>query len=135
MKFFALLAVCLTLALTSTEVFAQTPWPYDPSLQPITRQEMMRILGNAESTPKEHQRLLARAGMSGLLEYTVMEYDKARKKRPQDPVLQSAFGLAFFRETSILYKPSNKALRDQQKKKLFTRRSCLRKRWMLCKQA
>jgi hypothetical protein len=60
-KIIQLFVLCLALASCSTRSFAQKPWPYDPSLQPITRQEMIRIIHSPKAQPANHQRLLSRA--------------------------------------------------------------------------
>lgn len=98
---------------------AQTDWIYDPDLRPITRPEIVRIIQNRKTTPTVHQSLLARASASRQLEYAVEQYDKIRKVRPDEPVLQSAFGYAFFIESDPFYKPTNEILWKRQREKLF----------------
>ena len=96
----------------------QTRWNYDPATQPITLTELRRLIRSPKTTPTQHSLLINRATKSRLLEYAVVEYDKARQARPENPVLQSAFGscVVGVNEFDWRYTPSNRTLLLSQRK-------------------
>ena len=97
---------------------AQTRWSYDPATQPITLTELRRLIRSPKTTPTQHNLLINRATKSRLLEYAVVEYDKARQARPENALMQSAFGscVVGVNRFDWRYTPSNRTLLLSQRK-------------------
>lgn len=112
--------VFLVVSLLVTSGMANSaPWPYDPAFQPIAKKQIAAIITNPKTTAAEHEILRGRTGTSHLMEYAAALYDQERKKRPNEPLLQSAFCYTVFVSQSGDYKPSDKALFEKQLKTLW----------------
>ena len=117
--------IYILLALMLTSCSYAAPWVYDPTFQKISQTEIAATIRNPKATASEHEMLRARAGTSHLLEYAVSLYDVERKKRPSEPLLQSAFCYAVFVSQMGDYTPTNAAQFEQQKETLWYPASAL----------
>lgn len=88
---------------------AAASWPYDPLYKPISSQEIASSVRSTTQTPTEKRAMLARAGISGLIEIVVVECSKQLKQTPSDPVLRSlyCYALAIAHDPAD-YTPKNK---------------------------
>lgn len=111
-KLTSILVGMLCFSLLIGSAFSAT-WSYDSEYQPISKQEVAKIIRNPRSSAAEHELLMGRSGTSRLMEYAVSLYATECKKRPGEPLLQSAFCYAVFISQSG-YTPSDKALLRRQ---------------------
>ena len=110
----------LTILIFASLTLAGTAaWNYDPAFQPISKEEVAKIIRDPKTTASAHELVRGRAGTSHILEYAVSLYDQERKKRPADPLIQSAFCYAVFVSQMGGYTPSDTELFKQQQNTLW----------------
>jgi len=85
-----------TIAVVALQAKPKVSWPYDPSLRPISRQEIRQIIRSSKPVDLQKTYLLPRAASSGLLEDLVVECSIQLKTKRHDPTLTGLYCSALF---------------------------------------